>query len=267
MHCPGSGGRLGNWRVKALVVADIHYALTQFEWLLGRAGRYELIVIAGDLLDLASPVDPDVQILVVTRYLERLSDQTAVAVCSGNHDGDVRTADGVFEAEWLQELRCRQIEGLHVDGETFSFGPDKITLCPWWEGDVSRDRMAAMLRNEATAGSRARRWIWVHHAPPDDCPVSWTGRVFGGDQVLNELIAELQPDLVFSGHIHNAPFYAEGDWVTNLGGTWVFNPGHQIGPIPAFISIDLDTLDARYRNLEDADHRMLTARAAEGAAD
>jgi len=247
--------------VKVLAASDLHYALPQFDWLVARAVNYDMVVIAGDMLDLASAVEPDVQILVVTRYLESLSERTVVAVCSGNHDGDVRVGEGEFAAQWLLEM---DIENVHVDGETFFLGEDKVTICPWWEGDASRDRMVAMLRAESRSARQGRRWIWLHHAPPDACPVSWTGKVYGGDAFLNGLIDELHPDIVLSGHIHNAPFYAEGSWATNLGGTWVFNAGRQIGPIPAFITLDLDALEARYRNMYDVDTRELGAAPAGG---
>lgn len=40
--------------MKLLFVADLHYALKQFDWLVAEAGNYELVVIGGDLLDMAT---------------------------------------------------------------------------------------------------------------------------------------------------------------------------------------------------------------------
>lgn len=37
--------------MKILIVSDIHYSLKQFDWLLKVAHNFDLIVIAGDLLD------------------------------------------------------------------------------------------------------------------------------------------------------------------------------------------------------------------------
>ena len=241
--------------MRVLAASDLHYALPQFDWLVARAINYDMVVLAGDLLDLSSTVEPDVQILVITKYLREISQRTVLAVCSGNHDGDVRVDTGEFAAEWLREIHAND---LYIDGDTFLLGPDRVSICPWWETDVSRARMVEKLRADAALEPHGRRWIWVHHSPPDQCPVSWNGKAYAGDPFLNNLIRELHPDIVFSGHIHNAPFYADGAWVANLDGTWVFNGGCQIGRIPSFITLDLDTLEARYRNLEETDTRSLT---------
>jgi Icc-related predicted phosphoesterase len=58
--------------VKILVVADIHYSLPQFDWLLQTAPGYDVVIIAGDLLDTNSSVDLSTQIVVVLKYLKRL---------------------------------------------------------------------------------------------------------------------------------------------------------------------------------------------------
>lgn len=242
--------------VRVLAASDLHYALPQFDWLVSKAAGYDLVVLAGDLLDLSAAVDPDVQILVVSRYLQEISERTTLAVCSGNHDGDVQVETGEFAAEWLRSVPAN---GLHIDGDTFLLGPDRVSICPWWESPQTRDRMVEKLRADAADEPHGRRWIWLHHAPPNDCAVSWTGKAHGGDAFLNELIGELRPDVVFSGHIHNAPFYSHGGWVAKVGETWVFNGGRQLGRIPSTITLDLDTLEARFRSLEESDTRFLAS--------
>ncbi len=76
--------------MKMLFVADLHYALKQFDWLTVNAANFETVIIGGDLLDLASPLDRDVQIVVVEKYFTRLRQLTRLIVSSGNHDGDSR---------------------------------------------------------------------------------------------------------------------------------------------------------------------------------
>jgi predicted MPP superfamily phosphohydrolase len=83
--------------MKILYVADLHYSLKQFDWLLANAGPYDIAAIGGDLLDVAGALDPDVQIVVIERYLRRLRTQTRLLVVSGNHDADARTAGEWFE--------------------------------------------------------------------------------------------------------------------------------------------------------------------------
>ena len=70
-------------------------------------------------------------------------------------------------------------------------------------------------------------------------------------------IRRFAPDLVFSGHIHNSPFYAEGSWVDRIGKTWVFNPGKQIGASPAYIALDLEAMSAEWVSLEGQSIRQL----------
>ena len=58
--------------VKMLFAADLHYTLKQLDWLVANAERYDLVIIGGDLLDLGSALDFDVQIVVVEKYLRRI---------------------------------------------------------------------------------------------------------------------------------------------------------------------------------------------------
>jgi Icc-related predicted phosphoesterase len=63
--------------------------------------------------------------------------------------------------------------------------------------------------------------------------------------------------VVLSGHIHNSPFHSAGSWVDQIGRTWVFNPGKQIGPCPTYISIDTDTMEAEWISLDGRSLRQL----------
>ena len=54
------------------------------------------------------------------------------------------------------------------------------------------------------------------------------------------IILRHQPGMVLGGHIHNAPFYADGSWVDLIGETWSFNSGKQSGGTPTFVILDLD---------------------------
>ena len=58
--------------MRILVVADLHYSLPQYDWLLAEAPRYDLVIIAGDHIDLSSAVDGRAQILVISKYLDML---------------------------------------------------------------------------------------------------------------------------------------------------------------------------------------------------
>ena len=239
--------------MKMLFVADLHYTLKQFDWLVANAANFDPIVIGGDLLDLASSLDFELQIVVVEKYLRLFRQKTRLLISSGNHDGDSRSPADEAVAQWIRESKA---EGLFVDGDSLELAGSRVTICPWWDGPASRAELEAQLASEAP---KVRgRWIWIHHAPPAGSPVCWTGKKFGGDEALLDWIKRFEPDMVLSGHIHNSPFYAEGAWVDRIGKTWVFNPGRQIGPCPSYIAIDLEAMSAEWVSLEGQSARQLT---------
>jgi Icc-related predicted phosphoesterase len=227
--------------MKILAVSDLHFGLTQFDWVAQQAANYDAVIIAGDLLDIAVHLDLDSQITVVVKYLRTISSRTKLLVCSGNHDGDEKNADQEYIARWLTRVRAA---GMVVDGGGTDLDGLRLSVCPWWDGPTTRGTMQQFLRTERALAPKA--WLWVHHAPPDGVGVSWTGKVHAGDAFLSAIIDELSPDFVFSGHIHNSPFRSGGAWAARIGRTWVFNAGRQSGAPPAFIELDLTARTARW---------------------
>lgn len=227
--------------MKILAVSDLHFGLTQFDWVVQQAEHYDLVIIAGDLLDIGGHLDLDSQITVVVKYLRTISAKTRLVVCSGNHDGDEKNAQDEYIARWLKRVRAA---GLVVDGAGLELSELRLSVCPWWDGPATREAMQQFLREEQAHVKKT--WLWVHHAPPDGVGVSWTGKAHAGDAFLVETIGALAPDFVFSGHIHNSPFRSGGAWAVRMGRTWVFNAGRQMGAPPAFIELDLDQQTARW---------------------
>ena len=152
-------------------------------------------------------------------------------------------------------MRGAGAAGLQGHGEGFDGGGVRITVCPWWDGDVSRGELEALLEREASLVTG--RWVWIHHAPPEGARTSWSGRKSVGDEFLRGWIDRFQPDMVLSGHIHNSPFYEAGSWIDRIGKTWVFNPGRQIGPQPTTIKIDFDAMTAEWNSTEGSSVRDL----------
>jgi predicted MPP superfamily phosphohydrolase len=72
--------------VHILLVADLHYTLPQLDWVVKVAPEFDLVVLAGDLVDITSAVPIDAQTVVLLRYLGLIREQTQLAVGSGNHD-------------------------------------------------------------------------------------------------------------------------------------------------------------------------------------
>jgi Icc-related predicted phosphoesterase len=222
--------------VRCLVVADLHYSLPQFDWVLAVAAHFDLVIVAGDALDIGSSVDFPAQIVVVRKYLALLSKITPVILCSGNHDLDERDDAGEKIARWVGEMNR---VGIARDGDSLAIGNTFFTICPWWDGPRLKEKIDNQLR-EAAAASNTGRWIWVHHAPPANSPTSWSGNRSMGDLELVQWIERFKPDIVLSGHVHQSPFVNAGSWFDRLGDTWVFNAGHQFGSPPAHIALDLE---------------------------
>lgn len=219
----------------ALLVSDLHYDLRKLDWVLGQTDEHDLVVIAGDLLDVGSAVPLDAQITVVLEYLARMAAQATTVVCSGNHDLDHQTPSGEKATQWVTEARAA---GVVVDGDSTVLGDWLVTSCAWWEEPETLARLEAGLE-EAAARRDGGRWLWAYHGPPEG-PLSWTGSKHFGDPELPRLLARHQPDLVLCGHIHQSPYVEGGAWAEHRDGTWLFNSGHQPGNIPAHVRFDLD---------------------------
>jgi Icc-related predicted phosphoesterase len=240
--------------MKILLVSDLHYALKQFDWAAAAMPDFDLVVIAGDHIDAAGQLGGGVQVVVILSYLKRMAAQGRLVVSSGNHDLDRRDAAGEKVAAWMSRVRRL---GIPTDGDTIRVGDTLVTICPWWDGPHARAAVEAQLARDA-AQPRAR-WIWVYHAPPEGSPTAWNGQRSLGDADLARWIGDHGPDLVFCGHIHEAPFKRGGSWVDRIGSTWVFNSGQQIGPTPAHVAIDTEAQEAAWFSLAGAELARLDA--------
>ena len=222
--------------MKLLLVADLHYALKQFDWLLEEAQYYDVVVIAGDLLELSSIATPEAQIVVLRTYLKRIAAETHLVVCSGNHDLDDEE-HGERIAHWVRGLAGLRLCG---DGQRMLVGDTLISALPWWDGPLTKARIEEQLARDAEHRPEGGNWVWAHHAPPADSGVSWGGSRSYGDVDLIRWIETYHPSIVFSGHVHQAPFVSGGAWVEEVGGAWCFNMGQQMGPVPSHIAVNLE---------------------------
>ena len=156
--------------MRLLVLADLHYALPQYDWVMEVAGRFDIVIIAGDHLDTSSLVDLGAQSVVVQKYIGRLREKARLLICSGNHDLDSKN-----------EAAKRSPAGSSIRADRASartairlaIGDTLFTICPWWDGRRARgDRPAARGRRAGASGAL----IWVHHVPPRTTPISWDGQ-------------------------------------------------------------------------------------------
>jgi Icc-related predicted phosphoesterase len=230
--------------MKLLTVGDLHYNVRQFDWLLASAEAYDAVIIVGDLLNIAGHVDLDTQILVANKYLQKLQAKTTLLVCSGNHDGDRKGASGEYFADWLDTTA---LESIHGDGAGLSIGDWRFSSCPWWDGPEGRAKVDSFLRTEKAKAHK--HWFIIHHAPPSETRTAWTGKRDFGDSHLREFIIEHEPEIVLSGHIHNAPFRQEDGWYDTIGATRIFNAGYQMGDLPPCLVFDLENKTVSWSSL------------------
>jgi Icc-related predicted phosphoesterase len=240
--------------VRCLLVADLHYDLRKFDWVLAAAPHMDVVVLAGDHLDAAGTVARSTQAIVAQQYFRRIRERTTLLVCSGNHDLDHRDGRGLMSTKWITRARHFDIV---TDGDSRVIGDTLFTSCPWSDSKLLQRQVADQL--DRAAAARPSRWIWLHHAPPNQSPVSWDGRRFYGDDGLGPLILRHQPDLVLAGHVHQAPFTRAGSWADRIGDTWVFNAGHQIGPLPSHVVVDTARRTAFWNSLAGAEVAALEA--------
>ncbi|MEO0989997.1 MAG: metallophosphoesterase [Pseudomonadota bacterium] len=233
-----------------LLVADLHYALRQLDWLLEVAPDFDAVFIAGDLIDSHGTVPREVQVVVLIDYLRQLAKRTRVLVCSGNHDLIERNGYGEREARWLADTRGL---GIATDGDTAELATGVlVSVLPWWDGPAAREDIERQLKSDA--GRRQDRWFWLYHAPPADTAVAWAGKRTYGDGYLADWIETHRPDIVVCGHVHQAPFVPAGSWVDRIEDTWVFNMGQQPGASPCHIVLNLDAEEAAWFSFEGREH-------------
>ncbi|MFO7778999.1 MAG: metallophosphoesterase [Nitriliruptoraceae bacterium] len=239
--------------MRILLASDLHYALPQLDWIAARADGFDVVALAGDHLDIASPVDLGTQIVALRTSLAALATRTQLLVASGNHDLNTRNPAGEKTSDWLAPLRAA---GAAVDGDTIEVAGAYWTVLEWWDGPHARAEVEAQLAAvAATVGERP--WLWVYHSPPHG-PLAWTGTRHYGDPVVADWIARWRPTAVLTGHIHQAPFTSQGSWLERLGDTWLFNAGKQPGPTPSHVEIDLAGGTARWVSYQGVAERELT---------
>ena len=188
--------------MRILVASDLHYRLPHYDWLVGAAEDVDVVALAGDLADVVSPVPHEVQTVVVRKYLDALADRAAVFAASGNHD-----LDGPGRTASRSPAGCGDLRPRRRCTSTAAASTSATPGSRCVRGGTARSPATRWRRSCAAAAvDRPARWVWLYHAPPAGTPLCNDGRRTFPDQELADWIAELQPDLVFCGHIHQAPW-------------------------------------------------------------
>jgi DNA repair exonuclease SbcCD nuclease subunit len=212
--------------MKIFMTADLHYGRPWFEWLVEQAPQYDLVCVAGDLLDMFG-IDEQGQIDYLRReWLPAMARAgTPVALSSGNHDHAM--------ISWLYDINITN--GIAGDGHTqlLTFGHEErliITTCPYYRSFNLRDTAMTASWEE---GARLRHltnapWLVMHHEPlaPDESYVA--------THFLGHRLRQFRPTYVLSGHFHEMDEFAGRRW-----GAWLFNAGQRLdAPKPNHLILD-----------------------------
>ena len=122
--------------MRILATTDLHYRLPHYDWLVRAAADVDVVAITGDLADVVNPVPMGVQVVVLDNYLRLIAERATLLVASGNHDLDGPGADGEQVAGWL---RRPMTDRVHADGASVDIDGTRFTVCPWWDGPLTRE--------------------------------------------------------------------------------------------------------------------------------
>src|ERR1700675_1059553 len=221
--------------MRLLVPADLHFRIRWFRWLIEKAPSYDLVCIAGDLLDMFNPETRLEQARQVRTLIRELADIVPVAICSGNHENAGRLAshDRASLYEWFIDLGTHG--NIITDGSTRKLENLIVTTIPY---HCSRQEKSIWLDR----GSTIRRqtgipWIVLHHVPAK------TGLgVSGEESEAAELLVAYPPDYFVSGHDHAFPYTSGQSWNQKMGESRLLVPGQLLkAPFPNYIKLDTES--------------------------
>jgi predicted MPP superfamily phosphohydrolase len=117
--------------MKLLITADLHFRLHWFRWLIDQAPNFDLVCIAGDLLDMFRSETSMEQAREISTLVKELEDVAPVAICSGNHDnaGRLVSHDRASMYEWFIELGTHA--NIITDGSTRKLKKLIVTTIPY----------------------------------------------------------------------------------------------------------------------------------------
>jgi len=226
--------------MKILHLSDLHLNRAWLDWASAAADQYDLVCVAGDLLDMFSKNPPLHGMLLVKEWADKFPGR--MALCSGNHDGN--GPEMTPPAHLLTELAAEdRLRAEHLLAhEQWMDGLGRADLVPDGRSELvpcgKRGVVLTTIPYDTTAvrwhedlwqtGAQVRResgapWIVLHHEPPTGTKVGGNS----GNDGLPHLVEEYQPNFVLSGHLHLEPY--RGDFGARIGATWCFNPGHPDG--------------------------------------
>jgi len=232
--------------MKLLLTADLHYRVHWFRWLIEQAPSYDLVCIAGDLLDLFNSETRMEQARDIGRLTRELADLVPVAVCSGNHDdvGRLVSHDRAFVYEWFVDLGTHP--NITTDGSTRKLENLIVTTIPY---RCSREEKSIWLDRGFTIRRQTGiPWIVLHHVPAK------TGSGVSGEELeAAEILPAYRPDYFVSGHDHALPYAFGQCWNRKADEVCLLNPGQLLSaPFPNHITVNTESGESSWHTASKA---------------
>jgi hypothetical protein len=229
--------------MKLLLTADLHFRVDWFQWLIGQAPHYDLICIAGDLLDMFDKKSPKEQAREVTGLINELADIVPVAVCSGNHDnaGGLVSHDRASLYKWLVDLGAHP--NIIADGATRKLENLILTTIPYHCS--KKEKLIWLDRGSTIRRETGQPWMVLHHVPPK------TGSgVSGEESEAAGLLSAYRPDYFVSGHDHAFPYKSGQSWNQRMGEVCGLVPGQLMSaPFPNHIKLDTESGESSWHTI------------------
>lgn len=222
--------------MKALLLSDLHCDPAKLDWVAEHAGAFDVVAVAGDLLNIFSSVDPSEQQETVLRWKKRiLAAGSSLVWCSGNHDFFHGEDSPIVRAspDWMTGSDRNFVGDGATELLTTKSGTLAVTTIPWpvTGADVSVEghpvAFVDHIQSLLEAGKRLQQdhpWLVLIHEPPIETKLSVD--YFAGEaRFTRTLIETWAPDWSLHGHIHESFAAVGGSFSDRLETTTCFNAG------------------------------------------
>jgi predicted phosphodiesterase len=203
--------------VRVLLTAGFRFNLQWLNWLVLRGEAYDLVVLAGDLLDAHSRYALPQQTARVVPTLRTLAAKQPLAICSGNHDAidlPVSTNNGIRPG-WLNTLSNCPFALL--DGQSRYFASGLTVTVLGYLSEISQKRASLQVGRRFWL-EHGGRWLVVHHAPP-----AFTASSGQEECAAGQLLQEFSPSVWCSSRYLRQPYREEFRCSKKIGITTVVN--------------------------------------------
>lgn len=255
--------------MKLLLVSDLHAHYEKLEWVRIHAEAFDLIAVAGDLLDIFSSEDPERQKERVSKWRDEIiAAGSSLVWCSGNHDFFNGEDSPIIAASpnWMVGESDRFVgDGMTKLVKTGG-GHIAVTTVPWpvtandvttAEGQIPYTDFVERLLAEGKKLQKVYPWLVLFHEPPLGLRIC-TDYAASEAHYARQLVEQGKPDWSLHGHVHESVLHPDGDFVDFLGPTACFNAGQaEAEADPHYITLRVEEAQWAARWVSDRDSKTV----------